>query len=430
MELTEARVLALRQALDDSVKIYQDGQNAARRSNGTHVRRPLTVIFRSKSAALLDISNAEPPPGPLHVTIDESMIGDSLSSSPADSVDSGVSASSESSVAANGAESMPGRIRQRSMSECYSYGHAPPLKGILKRRPKMCRSVSESYQEEDEEAAGERQNRIAAARRYTVDDEEDTPDSLAVSEAVSQTSLDADGNERPSKKRVSFNERVQERCFRPNSSILGQRKKNQKKHRKRQNSGDSTTTVSSEDEGAAIYRTLATQPPLPPAVKPRFFVGIVDTEDEDFQPATNTDQLLTTTVTSSRPTLQDMDNTIQDMDETIQDMDENIQDNGAPFDSNNNDSGGGSIDGQDFLTSEEPQPRSTKEPRKDSGLDLEGGDDLPQTEEEGVSEPDSPHPHWVSKNRVLAGKSTQHERKCSGDSGMSDDDVFAIIAEE
>jgi len=47
-----------------------------------------------------------------------------------------------------------------------------------------------------------------------------------------------------SKKTVRFNEKVQENVFRPNSSILGQRKKNQKKQqrkRKRTNSGDSQT---------------------------------------------------------------------------------------------------------------------------------------------------------------------------------------------
>lgn len=45
-----------------------------------------------------------------------------------------------------------------------------------------------------------------------------------------------------------------------------------------------------------------------------------------------------------------------------------------------------------------------------------------------------PHPgkeRWISKQKVLVGKVSAHqERKCSGDSGMSDDDVFAIAAEE
>ncbi len=56
MELAEARVLALRRALDDSLKVYQGEQAAVRRANGTNMRRPLTVIFRSKNAALFDIS--------------------------------------------------------------------------------------------------------------------------------------------------------------------------------------------------------------------------------------------------------------------------------------------------------------------------------------------------------------------------------------
>lgn len=56
MELAEARILALRRALDDSLKVYQGEQAAVRRANSTVVRRPLTVLFRSKNAALLDIS--------------------------------------------------------------------------------------------------------------------------------------------------------------------------------------------------------------------------------------------------------------------------------------------------------------------------------------------------------------------------------------
>lgn len=55
------------------------------------------------------------------------------------------------------------------------------------------------------------------------------------------------------KKRVSFSERlVQERSFRPNSSILGQKKKNQRKQRnkmKKRHSATSEEEFSNDDEG-------------------------------------------------------------------------------------------------------------------------------------------------------------------------------------
>lgn len=63
------------------------------------------------------------------------------------------------------------------------------------------------------------------------------------------------------KKRVSFSERlVQERSFRPNSSILGQKKKNQRKSRNKlkkktseEVSTDDESKLGSEDRRVSFY---------------------------------------------------------------------------------------------------------------------------------------------------------------------------------
>lgn len=72
-------------------------------------------------------------------------------------------------------------------------------------------------------------------------------------------------------------------------------------------------------------------------MKPRFFVGVVDLDDDDFEPG-EVAQILTN---SSDP-LASLDNTIQDMDETI-------QEDGPPFDNNSDRSNEGEIDCQSKL---------------------------------------------------------------------------------
>jgi len=122
-------------------------------------------------------------------------------------------------------------FRVRSMSES---GNSP-LKGILKRRPVM-RFLSQCEEEISPPISNTRNSQSPSLGSTDINSSNESESEDDGLRERSQSSS--------SKKSVRFSDRVQENVFRPNSSILGQRKKNQKKQqrkRKRTFSSDSQT---------------------------------------------------------------------------------------------------------------------------------------------------------------------------------------------
>ncbi|VDM39627.1 unnamed protein product [Toxocara canis] len=261
---SQKRVEELRRRLDESLSLFQrqqklNGVGSARQANDKQ-RRILTVLYQDNQQTLIQVSGSPSmscpvtslegriclklqngsASSPLQVIVgapaeQNGLTTDSLPSSPASSVDSGVSSlgSSNSSPSASpgsspvyirGSPFLPNSekgntqnlwIRERSTSECVT---STGLKSILKKtsplvvyKGRFARSVSECQHPDEKEAID---GLIATDVLEDIDESSESLDCATIAR----------------KKRVSFSERlVQERSFRPNSSILGQKKKNQRK---------------------------------------------------------------------------------------------------------------------------------------------------------------------------------------------------------
>ncbi|VDN54703.1 unnamed protein product [Dracunculus medinensis] len=269
-----SRVEELRRLLEDSLKIDEKiFHNNSKFTVSSEViqkmLRPLKILYRNDRRAIIQISgpsssrkkdnnsemaessstvvlkhNRSISPAPLEVivgvtvsncnsintaTIEQKLsVNDSSTSSPVGSVDSGVSLSSPSispisspintqnnlfCLNTANSEDLPHCLRQRSTSDSVSFG----LKSILKKTPVVYRGrfISRSVSEcEHSEALNSITGGLSSEM---LQEEGETTEST---EYINR------------KKRVSFSERlVKEHCFRPNSSILGQKKKNQRKIR-------------------------------------------------------------------------------------------------------------------------------------------------------------------------------------------------------
>uniref|UniRef100_A0A0M3I4F9 Lzipper-MIP1 domain-containing protein n=1 Tax=Ascaris lumbricoides TaxID=6252 RepID=A0A0M3I4F9_ASCLU len=279
---SQKRIEELRRRLDESLSLFQRQQKLGGTASSKHSndksRRPLTVLYQDDEQTIIQVSGPAAmnysvdslgvqmyrkvqngsTSSPLQVVIGaaaghNALTADSLPSSPAGSVDSGISSfgSSSSSPSASPGSSpvyVRGspfilhpedgiinqlRMRQRSTSECVA---STGLKSILKKTPssvvyngRLARSISECQHPDEKEAI-------------------ECLTSTEVLEEIDESNESLDCMTIARKKRVSFSERlVQERSFRPNSSILGQKKKNQRKSRNKLKKKTSEE-VSTDDE--------------------------------------------------------------------------------------------------------------------------------------------------------------------------------------
>lgn len=274
LEDTQKSLLELRQRLDEEIQAFQRRQQVSTASkNVQQKRRTMIVLSKDETFAFIQVSgnarlklskpevekriqqnrspNIAVSSAPLKVIVgaahdSNSTSGEYLTGSPASSVDSGMyslspadsppSSSPGSSPVAihsmpfqyksNSKEHAMPHPRMRSVSECAGVN----LKGILKKTTpshmisgRFTRTCSEC-QEVDEESA----------------------------DIIGIIGKEENGEEIPPRqqKRVSFSERlVQERSFRPNSSILGQKKKNQRKQKNKLRKRLGSTSEETEDEG-------------------------------------------------------------------------------------------------------------------------------------------------------------------------------------
>lgn len=132
----------------------------------------------------------------------------------------------------------------RQLSECSSDDlNGKQIRGILKKRPS--RSLSESNVDDY----------FLYRSASLSDDPESGANSVmgsvsCIAEGESETGCETenDGGDRHSKKTVRFNDVVAQQTFRPNSSILGQRKKNQRKQRNKKRAQERRASESENSE--------------------------------------------------------------------------------------------------------------------------------------------------------------------------------------
>uniref|UniRef100_A0A915AIG0 Uncharacterized protein n=1 Tax=Parascaris univalens TaxID=6257 RepID=A0A915AIG0_PARUN len=272
---SQKRIEELRRRLDESLSLFQRQQKLGGTASSKHSndksRRMLTVLYQDEEQTIIQVSGSTAmnysvdslgvqtyrkvqngsTSSPLQVVVGaatghSALMADSLPSSPAGSVDSGISSfgSLSSSPSASPGSSPVYiredgiinqlRMRQRSTSECVA---STGLKSILKKTPssvvcngRLARSISECQHPDEKEAI-------------------ECLTSTEVLEEIDKSNESLDCMTVARKKRVSFSERlVQERSFRPNSSILGQKKKNQRKSRNKLKKKTSEE-ISTDDEG-------------------------------------------------------------------------------------------------------------------------------------------------------------------------------------
>uniref|UniRef100_A0A1I7Z6N4 Protein asunder n=1 Tax=Steinernema glaseri TaxID=37863 RepID=A0A1I7Z6N4_9BILA len=291
LDSIQLRISRLRMALDDSITQLQVSKKAA----GNGGARPCEIVYQnSTKGCFIHISGSTPispehlepvkplfeesvpelfniAPRPLTVNIGSptSPVPEPKLSSPSGSMDSGISSPGELSPLESPkfSEYVPtpnSRFRVRSVSECEPLSmdsddsmnssstgdvfdekyQVNGLKGILKRRgraPKLGqisrRTVSECIPSLRNSCDDLSCMPLMQSLMMSFDEDEDNENYLSSLDELEETSDDLDPDapvytaRRERKKSVSFSEHVQKRCFRADSSILAQKKRNEKKNR-------------------------------------------------------------------------------------------------------------------------------------------------------------------------------------------------------
>ncbi|KJH50922.1 hypothetical protein DICVIV_02883 [Dictyocaulus viviparus] len=271
MENCQLRVAELRRRLDESLTAFQrstSSQNTHSRALHVPGQRPRFEHFLSAS--------------PLNVICNsghtESV--DGFATSPADSTDSGIVISPQSSPYMSDIQSSPlyeyseqsrSRIRPRSASESVGWDGVV-LKSILKkpqRTDRICRSISESQHSHMDLT----HLSLLIEPMAEIDESDNHTDCEGT--VLSQR-----------KKRVSFSEKVQERRFRSGQCILTAAKKNEKKRANKKKKEERQRSLSENNEDSpSIKKDLGKyqfdELDSPRLRSKREDSGFVDSEEND-----------------------------------------------------------------------------------------------------------------------------------------------------
>ncbi|CAI4222569.1 unnamed protein product [Auanema sp. JU1783] len=276
LDAGQLRVETLRRRLDESLASHQKSANQKDRD-----ARSLHIVRVSTKEAFVEIGEHGARPrldrvlssSPLNVICDGSSMGD-LATSPAESIDSGISLSPVTSPVGKHSPfyqySEENRLGMRQRSASESEWASEGLKGILKkpslRAQRLARSVSESCHSHPLGPFG---------LIGTLEEEEEDVGAY-VEEGEDEGHTDEPARIASRKKRVSFSEKLEQcRRFRPNQCILSQARKNEKKRQqKRRKDDERRRSCGSESDGQEIA-----EPTKPCLRNERQDSGFVDSTD-------------------------------------------------------------------------------------------------------------------------------------------------------